>query len=61
MNNEIVNFEMLTNTFQDIKNGNVITDEERHNLATFHEMISRSSTFAHKAHKELKARIIVQK
>lgn len=52
---------MLTNTFQDIKNGNVITDEERHNLATFHEMISRSSTFAHKAHKELKARIIVQK
>lgn len=58
MNNEIVNivdFEMLTNTFRSITNGNMITNEERRNVAVFHEMISRSSTFAHKAHKELKA------
>lgn len=56
MNNEIVNFEMLANTFQNIEMGDVITSEERRNVAVFHEMISRSSTFAHKAHKELKLR-----
>ena len=48
-----VDFELLKIQVQDFSNDESYSEGARNNLKLFFDLLSKSSTFAHKAHKEL--------
>ena len=55
---EQVDFDLLLSSLKDINNHVNLCITEDDNLSIFFNMLAKSSTFAHFAHKELKRRII---
>jgi|GEM_PF-5251964 hypothetical protein len=52
-NKELVDFEMLTASIRTALRGDIISEYQRNNFNLFFKKLSKSGSFAHKAHKEL--------